>query len=84
MLTDIDAARHYCAVFTFFEATNMTPTKPDDLEGDEEESLVHHTLMFAPKSLVLVSRLDYFDTLKVSWGVLIDPSILCKCNEWQY
>lgn len=67
VLTDSDADRHYCACLTFHETVAMTPTKPDDSDGDEHETnLVHHSLMFAPKSLVLISRLDYFETFRVS------------------
>ena len=60
----------------------MTPMKPDDIEEDEEESMVHHTLMFAPKSLVLISRLDYFDTLRVSFLCLIGISI-SSTYQWR-
>ncbi|ESO95293.1 hypothetical protein LOTGIDRAFT_232003 [Lottia gigantea] len=71
VLTDIDADRHYCAVFTFHETVAMTPTKPDDEDGDEHEtSLVHHSLMFAPKSLLLVSRLDYFEAFRNCLGII--------------
>ncbi|XP_050410421.1 myotubularin-related protein 13 isoform X2 [Patella vulgata] len=71
VLTDIDADRHYCASFTFHETVAMTPTKPDDEDGDDHESaLVHHSLMFAPKSLVLVSRLDYFEAFRNCLGIL--------------
>lgn len=43
----------------------MTPSKPDDEEDDQERSIVHHSSMFAPKSLVLVSRHDYFEAFRV-------------------
>lgn len=67
VLTDIDADRHYCACFTFHETIAMTPTKPDDADADDHDStLIHHSLMYAPKSLVLVSRLDYFEAFRVS------------------
>ena len=66
VLTDIDADRHYCATFTFYETVAMTPTKPDDVDADDHDStLIHHSLMYAPKSLVLVSRLDYFEAFRV-------------------
>lgn len=65
VLTDMDGERHYCAVFTFYEMIAMTPSKPDDEEDDQERSIVHHSSMFAPKSLVLVSRHDYFEAFRV-------------------
>ncbi|XP_022088215.1 myotubularin-related protein 13-like isoform X3 [Acanthaster planci] len=70
VLTDIEAERHYCAVLTFSEAVKMTPTRPDDVEDEMEGALVHHTMMFAPKSLVLISRLSYFETLKNCLGLI--------------
>lgn len=70
VLTDIDADRHYCASFTFYETIAMTPTHPDDQDGDDQEpNMVHHSLMFAPKSLVLMSRLDYFEAFRVRTGI---------------
>lgn len=66
VLTDIDADRHYCACMTFNEAVAMTPTKPDDEEEEQDGStLVHHSLMFAPKTILLVSRNNHFEALKV-------------------
>jgi myotubularin-related protein 5/13 len=79
VLTDIDANRHYCACLSFNETVSITPSKPVD---DEEENLTpsgrslisssgppaitHHSIMYAPKCLVLVSRLDYVETFRVS------------------
>ncbi|XP_048241880.1 myotubularin-related protein 13-like isoform X3 [Haliotis rufescens] len=71
VLTDIDADRHYCASFTFYETIAMTPTHPDDQDGDDQEpNMVHHSLMFAPKSLVLMSRLDYFEAFRNCLGLI--------------
>ncbi|KAL8615600.1 hypothetical protein ACOMHN_026590 [Nucella lapillus] len=71
VLTDIDADRHYCATFTFHETVAMTPSKPDDVDADDHDSnLIHHSLMYAPKSLVLVSRLDYFEAFRNCLGVI--------------
>ena len=78
VLTDIDANRHYCACLSFNETVAITPSKPVD--EDEEESLslgrpvtygpppsiTHHSIMYAPKCLVIVSRLEYFETFRVS------------------
>lgn len=79
VLTDIDAQHHYCACLCFNETVAITPSKPVD---DEEESLglgsgaalilsgppaiLHHSVMYAPKCLVLVSRLNYVETFRVS------------------
>ena len=76
VLTDIDADRHYCATLTFHETVAMTPSKPDDVDADDHDStLIHHSLMYAPKSLVLVSRLDYFEAFRVGNSCLIDICI---------
>lgn len=65
VLTDIDGERHYCACLTFHEPYD--DQRPDDdgfryTDGD----MVHHSIMFAPKSIVLVSQLDYWETFRVS------------------
>ena len=77
VLTDVDADRHYCACLTFSETITKTNQKHDDPDGDgddSESSIMHHSLLFAPKSLVLVSRLDYFDVFRVS-------HVLCTCTR---
>lgn len=82
VLTDIDANRHYCACLCFNETVSITPSKPVDEEEDALESesserlgslgrtaippISHYSIMYAPKCLVLVSRLDYIDTFRVS------------------
>lgn len=76
VLTDIDARRHYCACLSFNETVAITPSKPVD---EEEENLgvgriissgpaaiTHHSIMYAPKCLVLMSRLNYTETFRVS------------------
>ena len=70
VLTDMDGERHYCAVFSFMETVAQTaPAKPlpDDTEEEEQEGnlVVHRSSMFAPKSLVLMSRHDYFEAFRV-------------------
>ncbi|KFM81049.1 Myotubularin-related protein 13, partial [Stegodyphus mimosarum] len=76
VLTDIDANRHYCACLSFNEPVAITPSKPPDEEGEEEAvepsgGLVqHHSIMYAPKCLVLVSRLDYFSTFRNCLGII--------------
>lgn len=64
VLTDMDGERYYCAVFSFLETVATTPTKPDD-EEEHEGTIVHHSSMFAPKSLVLISRHEYFEVFRV-------------------
>lgn len=77
VLTNIDGNHYYCAVLSFYEKISIVPSKPP---ADEEEenitlsskqilpsnnsTITHHNIMYAPKCLVLVSRLDYSDTFK--------------------
>ncbi|NWW60836.1 MTMRD protein, partial [Ifrita kowaldi] len=64
VLTDIDSERHYCSCLTFYEAEiNLQGTK--EIEGEEESGLIPPAEVFAPKSLVLVSRLDYPEIFRV-------------------
>jgi myotubularin-related protein 5/13 len=67
VLTDMDADRHYCACLSFSESVSITMPRPDDdVDTDEtENTIAHQSLMFSPKCLVLVSRLDYFETFRV-------------------
>ena len=65
-LTDIDAYRHYCACLTFSEDVAIEPLKEDDEDTEQDLALVRCSKMYAPKSLVLVSRLDYFETFRVN------------------
>ncbi|XP_078661870.1 myotubularin-related protein 13-like [Branchiostoma floridae x Branchiostoma belcheri] len=76
-LTDMDAERHYCACLSFMEPVEVQPNQPDDQESEEEEEegvengeRPKQTLMFAPKSLVLVSRLQHFETFRHCLGIL--------------
>uniref|UniRef100_A0A7M4EBZ0 SET binding factor 2 n=1 Tax=Crocodylus porosus TaxID=8502 RepID=A0A7M4EBZ0_CROPO len=74
VLTDIDSERHYCSCLTFYEAEiNLVSlfkgTK--ETEGEEEESgLIQPAEVFAPKSLVLVSRLDYPEIFRACLGLI--------------
>lgn len=76
VLTDIDARRHYCACLCFNETVAITPSKPVDEEEEDitpdgrsivsgPPAITHHSIMYAPKCLVLVSRLDYIETFRV-------------------
>ena len=81
VLTNVDGNHYYCAVLSFNEKVSITPSKPVD---EEEENLTlgnkpmmqtpaaitHHNIMYAPKCLVLVSRLDYSDTFKNCLGTI--------------
>ncbi|KAM6073952.1 myotubularin-related protein 13 isoform 11-T13 [Chlamydotis macqueenii] len=69
VLTDIDSERHYCSCLTFYEAEiNLQGTK--EIEGEEESGLIPPAEVFAPKSLVLVSRLDYPEIFRACLGVI--------------
>ncbi|XP_077399746.1 myotubularin-related protein 5 isoform X2 [Vanacampus margaritifer] len=66
VLTDISSERHYCACFTFWEGQDnphsLKARRPDEV--DEEPTIIQPSQVFAPKSLVLVSRLDYTDVFR--------------------
>lgn len=62
----------------FNETVSITPSKPVDEEEDPVDgvnralvkaipAVSHHSIMYAPKCLVLVSRLDYIETFRVSF-----------------
>ena len=82
VLTDIDGNRHYCACLTFMEDVNSTTFVGDEMkEGGQcvtiptPDGMAKHSCMFAPKSLVLVSQLDYFQTFRVhSFTIYIEHS----------
>ncbi|XP_072475558.1 myotubularin-related protein 13 isoform X2 [Notamacropus eugenii] len=80
VLTDIDSDRHYCSCLTFYEADiNLQGTKQEDIEGEEEVTgLIQPAEVFAPKSLVLVSRLDYPEVFRVKKTSQLSPMI-CAC-----
>lgn len=84
VLTDIDANRHYCACLCFNETVAITPNKPIDEEEETDvltrslvpppaanvATITHHSIMYAPKCLVLVSRLDYTETFRNCLGTI--------------
>jgi len=84
VLTNVDGNHYYCAVLSFNEKVSITPSKPVDEEEEENMTLgnkkqilqqtpaaiTHHNIMYAPKCLVLVSRLDYSDTFKNCLGTI--------------
>ncbi|XP_057710324.1 myotubularin-related protein 5 isoform X2 [Corythoichthys intestinalis] len=68
VLTDINSERHYCACFTFWECQEnpqLQKARAGEVdEVDEEPTIIRPAQVFAPKSLVLVSRLDYTDVFR--------------------
>ncbi|NWJ11936.1 MTMR5 protein, partial [Crypturellus undulatus] len=72
VLTDINSERHYCACFTFWEAVESTQPQSHARNGDGDEEQeeaaapIQPAQLFAPKSLVLVSRLDHAEVFRVS------------------
>uniref|UniRef100_A0A667ZVJ6 SET binding factor 2 n=1 Tax=Myripristis murdjan TaxID=586833 RepID=A0A667ZVJ6_9TELE len=76
VLTDIDSDRHYCSCLTFYEAeVNLQGSKSIEADGDEDEEgeedgLIQPAQVFAPKSLILVSRLDYPEIFRGCLGLI--------------
>ncbi|XP_070227478.1 myotubularin-related protein 5 isoform X3 [Bos mutus] len=84
VLTDINSERHYCACLTFWEPVEPTQEElcaRDAAERDEEAdeggpgALPPPTpsppgQLFAPKTLVLVSRLDHVEVFRNSLGLI--------------
>ncbi|XP_044796631.2 myotubularin-related protein 5 isoform X6 [Bubalus bubalis] len=81
VLTDINSERHYCACLTFWEPVEPTQEElcaRDATERDEEAdeggpgALPPPTpgQLFAPKTLVLVSRLDHVEVFRNSLGLI--------------
>ncbi|KAG7468531.1 hypothetical protein MATL_G00143640 [Megalops atlanticus] len=76
VLTDIDSNRHYCSCLTFFEAEiNLQGSKTVETDGDEDEEeegngLIRPAQVFAPKSLILVSRLDFPEIFRGCLGLI--------------
>uniref|UniRef100_A0A452U7E6 SET binding factor 2 n=1 Tax=Ursus maritimus TaxID=29073 RepID=A0A452U7E6_URSMA len=67
VLTDIDSDRHYCS----FINLGNSGTKKEEIEGEVEVSgLIQPAEVFAPKSLVLVSRLDYPEIFRACLGLI--------------
>nr|XP_057944753.1 myotubularin-related protein 13 isoform X2 [Doryrhamphus excisus] len=76
VLTDIESDRHYCSCLTFYEAeVNLQGSKSIEVDGDEDEEveedgLIQPAQVFAPKSLILVSRLDYPEIFRGCLGLI--------------
>jgi hypothetical protein len=74
VLTDIDAERHYCACLTFNELVAKTPKKQNE-DIEDPNAPVQHSLFYAPKTLVLISRLDYFETFRVGMKYCVQRNV---------
>ncbi|EFB15101.1 hypothetical protein PANDA_005515, partial [Ailuropoda melanoleuca] len=84
VLTDINSERHYCACLTFWEPAEPTQEvvcTEDAAEREEEADECGPTQLspatpgppgqlFAPKTLVLVSRLDHAEVFRNSLGLI--------------
>lgn len=84
VLTDINSERHYCACLTFWEPVESTQEVvcTDDASEKEEETdeggqaqlsstaPAQPGQLFAPKTLVLVSRLDHTEVFRNSLGLI--------------
>ncbi|XP_015850572.1 myotubularin-related protein 5 isoform X3 [Peromyscus maniculatus bairdii] len=84
VLTDINSERHYCACLTFWEPVESTQevvfnedTTEQEEEADEggqarlsSTAPAQPSQLFAPKTLVLVSRLDHTDVFRNSLGLI--------------
>uniref|UniRef100_A0A8C8G1B8 SET binding factor 1 n=1 Tax=Oncorhynchus tshawytscha TaxID=74940 RepID=A0A8C8G1B8_ONCTS len=74
VLTDINSERHYCACFTFWEVPSESGAFPkaeaSEVDEDEVPGLVQPAQVFAPKSLVLVSRLDHTEVFRNCLGLI--------------
>uniref|UniRef100_G3PSW8 SET binding factor 2 n=1 Tax=Gasterosteus aculeatus aculeatus TaxID=481459 RepID=G3PSW8_GASAC len=71
VLTDIDSDRHYCSCLTFYEAEVNLQSEPSSADEEaEEDGLIQPAQVFAPKSLILVSRLDYPEIFRGCLGLI--------------
>uniref|UniRef100_A0A7N6AGN6 SET binding factor 2 n=1 Tax=Anabas testudineus TaxID=64144 RepID=A0A7N6AGN6_ANATE len=72
VLTDIDSDRHFCSCLTFYEAEVNLQVRLIEADGDEDEEdgLIQPAQVFAPKSLILVSRLDYPEIFRGCLGLI--------------
>ena len=71
VLTDIDANRHYCASLSFHEPFLSNSNKPSD-EDDEDIDVKNDSqhlglrhYCYAPKCLVIISRVDCVEIFRV-------------------
>ncbi|KAK9975775.1 hypothetical protein ABG768_021008 [Culter alburnus] len=67
VLTDINSERHYCACFTFWESVEnpqLQKGEPSEADEDDGPDVLQPAQLYAPKSLVLVSRLDHTEVFR--------------------
>uniref|UniRef100_A0A671RRT0 Myotubularin-related protein 5-like n=1 Tax=Sinocyclocheilus anshuiensis TaxID=1608454 RepID=A0A671RRT0_9TELE len=72
VLTDINSERHYCACFTFWKsvenpqvcAEHLQKGEPSEADEDDSPDVLQPAQLYAPKSLVLVSRLDHTEVFR--------------------
>uniref|UniRef100_A0A6I8NUZ4 SET binding factor 1 n=1 Tax=Ornithorhynchus anatinus TaxID=9258 RepID=A0A6I8NUZ4_ORNAN len=78
VLTDINSERHYCACLTFWEPVEAAQAHAQN-EAEEGQRLAQGSApgtpasppqLFAPKTLVLVSRLDHSEVFRNSLGLI--------------
>uniref|UniRef100_A0A671RR09 Myotubularin-related protein 5-like n=1 Tax=Sinocyclocheilus anshuiensis TaxID=1608454 RepID=A0A671RR09_9TELE len=62
VLTDINSERHYCACFTFWKSVENP--QPSEADEDDSPDVLQPAQLYAPKSLVLVSRLDHTEVFR--------------------
>uniref|UniRef100_A0A8I5KX98 SET binding factor 1 n=1 Tax=Homo sapiens TaxID=9606 RepID=A0A8I5KX98_HUMAN len=100
VLTDINSERHYCACLTFWEPAepSQETTRVEDATEREEEgdeggqthlsptAPAPSAQLFAPKTLVLVSRLDHTEVFR-PWPHLCHPRGGPECvpgeRDWE-
>ncbi|KAF4079793.1 hypothetical protein AMELA_G00182390 [Ameiurus melas] len=73
VLTDINSERHYCACFTFWETVDnpqLQKEEPSEADEDESPDLIQTAQLYAPKSLVVVSRLDHTEVFRNCLGLI--------------
>ncbi|XP_034168951.2 myotubularin-related protein 5 isoform X1 [Pangasianodon hypophthalmus] len=73
VLTDINSERHYCACFTFWETVDnpqLQKEEPSEADEDESPDLIQPAQLYAPKSLVVVSRLDHTEVFRNCLGLI--------------
>lgn len=73
VLTDINSERHYCACFTYWESVKnpqLQNEEPSEADEDDSLELVQPAYVYAPKSLVVVSRLDYTEVFRNCLGLI--------------
>uniref|UniRef100_A0A673K4F2 Myotubularin-related protein 5-like n=1 Tax=Sinocyclocheilus rhinocerous TaxID=307959 RepID=A0A673K4F2_9TELE len=70
VLTDINSERHYCACFTFWKSVENPQVCADGADGwgdlllYDSPDVLQPAQLYAPKSLVLVSRLDHTEVFR--------------------